>query len=668
MAVKIKTLTDPNTGEQVAPRTLVEAIVNVAGESLPATLRNLDLNKASNADLELVNQRISNLVANSGEQTEGNEELIDIRVGADGTVYPTAGDAVRNQVNMISDKLIDYLHSTELQAKLEQGTFPYNSVDDFPVNTVISINYPTCSEWLANMPSDDFTGPIVTLSYSSSAVAGKVQLGFGSKRIYWRRGYNATGTYDAWKSEYDLLDTLLSTDFLHSTGNNATAEQGTFPYTNVAEFPNNTIISIGSPLASTWLSGLPADDFVGLIITMHYAKSLDDTTVKGGGIQIAYGHRCIKFRMNFNVTGTYGSWRDATQGAICASTLHVKDTNMYTSFNDLPNNSVVVISTTALTDSPIEGKSYGTYIAFNYTTNENYGGEIQILFDKSDLKLKYRQAWGSKDGSVTWSDWKTQVNNEEITSLEKQIELLKTLETYPPLITSFLKIGCIGDSMSSGECKYTNVDGTTSLVDLYEHSWGQYMARKYGLSVVNLSQGGLTTRSWFTSSYGYTLAIKEENKCNAYIIGLGINDRNKLGSEYLGTIDDIDIDNADNNNDTFYGNYAKIIQKMKKIQPKAKFFLMLDPNKAVDEEFQNATAEIATLFENCYVLDMTLYADLYSSSGFIGQQNRGHYNAISYNYMGTLIGAEISKYMYVNHTEFNQIEFIDTDYNYKKIV
>lgn len=107
MAVKIKTLTDPNTGEQVAPRTLVEAIVNVAGESLPATLRNLDSNKASNADLELVNQRISNLVANSGEQTEGNAELIDIRVGADGTVYPTAGDAVRGQVTKLDTKIDD---------------------------------------------------------------------------------------------------------------------------------------------------------------------------------------------------------------------------------------------------------------------------------------------------------------------------------------------------------------------------------------------------------------------------------------------------------------------------------------------------------------------------------------------------------------------------------
>ncbi len=43
---------------------------------------------------ELVS-RITNLVANSGEATQGNSELIDIRVGSDGSIYATAGDAVR---------------------------------------------------------------------------------------------------------------------------------------------------------------------------------------------------------------------------------------------------------------------------------------------------------------------------------------------------------------------------------------------------------------------------------------------------------------------------------------------------------------------------------------------------------------------------------------------
>lgn len=52
--------------------------------------------KTENADAAL-NARVSAIIA-SGTATEGNTELIDIRTGSDGKVYPTAGDAVREQV------------------------------------------------------------------------------------------------------------------------------------------------------------------------------------------------------------------------------------------------------------------------------------------------------------------------------------------------------------------------------------------------------------------------------------------------------------------------------------------------------------------------------------------------------------------------------------------
>ena len=55
-------------------------------------------------DIAVERARINNLAANTGEQTEGNAELIDVRTGADGTVYETAGEAVRGQVtNLKSD-------------------------------------------------------------------------------------------------------------------------------------------------------------------------------------------------------------------------------------------------------------------------------------------------------------------------------------------------------------------------------------------------------------------------------------------------------------------------------------------------------------------------------------------------------------------------------------
>lgn len=51
-----------------------------------------------------LNARVSAIIA-SGTATEGNTELIDIRTGADGKVYQTAGDAVRGQIGELKGDL-----------------------------------------------------------------------------------------------------------------------------------------------------------------------------------------------------------------------------------------------------------------------------------------------------------------------------------------------------------------------------------------------------------------------------------------------------------------------------------------------------------------------------------------------------------------------------------
>jgi hypothetical protein len=56
----------------------------------------------SEADGRLT-ERINNLVANTGEQTQGNAELIDMRVGSDGKTYATAGEALRTQVRELEE-------------------------------------------------------------------------------------------------------------------------------------------------------------------------------------------------------------------------------------------------------------------------------------------------------------------------------------------------------------------------------------------------------------------------------------------------------------------------------------------------------------------------------------------------------------------------------------
>ena len=67
--------------------------------------------KAGAVDL-VARERIDNLVANNNP-TEGNSELLDIRVGADGKTYLSAGDSVRNNINDLKTNVIAAIRNDE---------------------------------------------------------------------------------------------------------------------------------------------------------------------------------------------------------------------------------------------------------------------------------------------------------------------------------------------------------------------------------------------------------------------------------------------------------------------------------------------------------------------------------------------------------------------------
>ena len=234
------------------------------------------------------------------------------------------------------------------------------------------------------------------------------------------------------------------------------------------------------------------------------------------------------------------------------------------------------------------------------------------------------------------------------------------------MVSIFRTIGCVGDSLSSGEFECVSDEGITGWHDFYEYSWGQFMARAAGSKVYNFSRGGMTAKA-FNDGFGDKCgAWKYENTCQAYIMALGVNDIGD-GSK-LGTKEDID-----KNNETFVSNYAGIIRKLKRRQPEAKFFLITIPrsnkmpeSEALRDRHAELIYEIAGAFKNCYVIDLRKYAPVFDEEFKKKFFLVGHMNPAGYLLFSQMVISYIDYIIRHNMEDFKQIGFIGTPYHSEK--
>lgn len=225
-------------------------------------------------------------------------------------------------------------------------------------------------------------------------------------------------------------------------------------------------------------------------------------------------------------------------------------------------------------------------------------------------------------------DWNKELYNENEKPLDKLVEGYSNTSV-------FRTIAFIGDSLSSGEFETREEDGTPGYHDLYEYSWGQYIARKNGLKAYNFSRGGMTAQEYikdFAESNGFW---GKEKACQAYVIALGVNDLYGQNME-LGSVNDIDDENCINNKPTFAGYYAAIVQRYKEISPDAKFFFVTLPKLDIPERVINAKFatellySFAEYFDNSYVIDLYKYGPVYDDKFKEKFYMYGHMNPLGY--------------------------------------
>lgn len=231
----------------------------------------------------------------------------------------------------------------------------------------------------------------------------------------------------------------------------------------------------------------------------------------------------------------------------------------------------------------------------------------------------------------------------------------------------FRTLGCVGDSLSSGEFETLDDQGNKLYLDVYEHSWGQYLARMTGAKVYNFSKGGMTAQEYMESFAIKNNLWDQAKACQGYIVALGVNDLLNKGQN-LGTIDDICLSDWRKNAHTFCGYYAMILQRLKEIQPDAKFFLMTIPPRVVSADTKPALRQahskllyqLAALFSNTYVMDMERYATAFSMEESRVLYMGGHMTPGGYYFSAKLIASYLDYIVRHHLRDFDELGLIGT--------
>ena len=248
---------------------------------------------------------------------------------------------------------------------------------------------------------------------------------------------------------------------------------------------------------------------------------------------------------------------------------------------------------------------------------------------------------------------------------DKSAEYSNPLDLYK----TFLKVGVIGDSLSVGYM--WNLETETAVSRMLPFSWPKYVGRDAGVPWLNLGTSGQSVLTWCSNgTYGKVQMEAEGNKCQAYIIGLGVNDSsNSDRAAPLGSPADI-VDDPDTVATTYYGGYARIIQLLKRRNPDCKIFCLTIPsNNATQNPYSDAVRYIAEEYygteDNVYLIDLGEdYLSRYQGTSPIARDRnkiKSHYSAVGYKLIASLMEEAISARMLENQEDFVDVAYIPYD-------
>lgn len=564
---------------------------------------NLESVPNHNADIYLLKQDIVNRFGQLKHPTQVFDSLAQIQAkypnGADGSMLATDNGHIYVynwntnlwkdfgvfQAQGLPPEITETLNKSVKGYKilLKDIDPPYDNLDTLPANQVVTYASPEYLSKVRNWPINNTSkmATVFTLSASGNiGDGGAVQMiFFDSGEMQYRTNWGEPAKYNKWHGL--PLTAQVIQQHIDSIQP---------PFNDLNELYDNTMICYSYDLDKLQNSPINSStDSSGMVITSGSAIGYGTTQI----ILTVGGH--VYWRFKWYDGKSWIPWLSSNDN----EKIIYKDQIIaeYKDLHKIQNNKSVTYAITpedfkTVTNRPTDNPL--TVTTFNGTNNKaDSTGQVQLAVDANG-QMFYSINWDNR--WTTWAKVQTekQINN-DLTS-----------------IALFQKIGIIGDSYASGELaidKYT---------DHYNMSWGQIMARRNGATAINFSRGGQTTRGWLTDQERGLGLLKSTPAQDLYILALGINDYGKLGQSYLGSLDDIGT-----NNDTFYGNYSKIIQSIKDKAPNSKIVIStLSQTGQLPNMFSNAIKNIAQHFE---VPCLELNSDPFFTSDFyLNHLHGGH--------------------------------------------
>ncbi|MGE9908820.1 SGNH/GDSL hydrolase family protein [Limosilactobacillus reuteri] len=485
---------------------------------------------------------------------------------------------------------------------------PYNSLDTLPAGSVVSyepgllendLPYTTASQGYTVITSGNgFAGKIQDVVLSNGARYHRISWGSPAKWSEWQ----ATSTSYTFVSKKDVKE----------------------PFDNLDTLPGNSTV--------TYVTGLLAADFPFAGDSQGYTITTNGNGFAGKVQTVTCTNKNRYYRLQWGSPAKWGEWQPVNSNHIFVS----KDqlAAPYDNLDLLPSGSVVTyVSGLPNKELPFEQDPNGYTIMTNgngFTDtpdSEIKAGQVQIVVSANG-SLYHRIAWGSP---AKWGDWQ----DDSYTSKMKYDNL--------PSLAIFNNFAVIGDSYSKGYIQ--KADGT--ILGETNNKWGQFMANQYGTTFTDLSVSGQNTRKFVD---GYLDRLKQ-TKAETYFIVLGINDASPDNNIELGSLDDIKNDSS-TNPQTFYGDYARIIDTIKQTSPNSKIVLFtIMADWGLRTKFDPAIKNIGKYY-SLPVINV-LDDQYFSSPLFSTLQSGGHPTVPGYGILANHLMQLIQKCVVDNPDYFN---------------